>query len=170
MLTGFRESLRRVGYMIWFIWAMPGDRALGGSVTLLTVRNCHIWTLTFFFWLYFVSVITYKCDLFGLCIDSFWRIFLTFTVWIQISTILKTIWLQRSGHYIRDMEKGWRIGYCLTICSLITYVGGHTRSKGRSMVLRRFFSIQVVLCAVLLGCTVTCLRGFAALRIRPKGP
>jgi len=29
--------------------SLPGDRALGGSVTLLTIRNCHIWTLTLFF-------------------------------------------------------------------------------------------------------------------------
>ena len=138
--------------------SLPGDKALRGSVTLLTVRNCHFWTLTFIFLLYFLCVITYKCDLFGLCKDGFWRIFLAFSVLIQIPTILKTIWLQRSGRYRRVMEWGWRIAHCLIICSLMTYVGGRTKSTGKSRVLRRFSGIQAGWCALLLGCTVTCPR------------
>jgi len=56
------------------------------------------------------------------------------------------------------MERGWRITHCFILCSLMTLSGGRTKSTWRSRVLRRFSGIQVELCAVLLGCTVTCLR------------
>jgi len=119
-----------------------------------------MWTLTFIFLLYFSCVIIYKCDLFGLCRHGFWRIFLTFSVLIQTLTILKTIWLWRGGSYIMVMERGWRIAHCLIVFSLMTYVGGRTKSIRRSRVLRRFSSIQVGLCAKFVGCTGTCPRGF----------
>jgi len=139
---------------------LPGDRAIGGSVTLLTVRNLLMWTLTFIFLLYFLCVIIYKCDLFGLCRHGFWRIFLSFSVFIPTPTVLKTIRLWRGGRYIRVMEMRWRITHCFIVFSLMTYAGGHTKSTRRSRVLRRFSGIQAELCVVFVGCTVTCLRGF----------
>jgi len=64
-------------------------------------------------------------------------------------------WTLHKGH-----GEGVSIDHCLIICSLMTYDGGRTKSIGRSRVLRRFSGIQAGLCVVLLGCTVTCLRGF----------
>jgi len=119
-----------------------------------------MWTLTFIILLYFSCVITYRYDLFGLCRHGFWRIFLSFTVLIQILTTLKTIRWWGGGRYIRVMERGWHIAHCLIVFSLMTYVGGRTKSTGRSRHLRRFFCIQAGLCAVFIGCTFTCLRGF----------
>jgi len=118
-----------------------------------------MWTLTFIFLLYFSCVQIYKCDFFGLCMHGFWRIFLAFSVLIPTPTILKTIWLRRGGSYRRVMERGWRIAHCLIVFSLMTYVGGRTKSTGRSRVLRRFSGIQAGLCAVFVGCIVTCLKG-----------
>jgi len=110
--------------------------------------------------LYFSCVIIYKCDLFGLCRHGFWRIFLSFSVLIPTPTILKTIWLRRGGSYRRVMERGWRITHCLIVFNLMTYARGRMKSTWRSRVLRRFSGIQAGLCAVLVGCTVTYLRGF----------
>ena len=56
------------------------------------------------------------------------------------------------------MERVRRIGHCLIVFTLMTYAGGRTKSIERSKLLRRFVGIQDGLCAVLLRCTVTCMR------------
>nr|ABN06169.1 hypothetical protein MtrDRAFT_AC151521g43v2 [Medicago truncatula] len=58
------------------------------------------------------------------------------------------------------MERGSHIGHCLIVYSLMTYAGGRTKSTGRSRIFRRFYGIQAGLCAVFVGCTVTCPIGF----------
>jgi len=62
-------------------------------------------------------------------------------------------WTLQKGHGER-----WCIAHCSIVFSLMTLPGGRTKSLGRSKVLRRFSGIQTGLCAVLLGCIVTCLR------------
>jgi len=57
-------------------------------------------------------------------------------------------------------EKGSRIGHCLIVLRLMTYAGGRTKSTWTSKLSRRYFGIQAGLCAVIVGCTVTCPRGF----------
>jgi len=147
--------IRRVSWGL-FSWRQSswGKRDTAHCKKLINVN------LNFYFLLYFSCVIIYKCDLFGLCRHGFWRIFLSFTVLIQTLTILKTIRLRRGGSYRRVMERGWRIAHCLIVFSLMTYAGGRTKSTGRCRVSRRFSAIQVGLCAVFVGCTVTCPRGF----------
>jgi hypothetical protein len=40
------------------------------------------------------------------------------------------------------------------------YAEGRTNGTGRSRLSRRYSGIQAGLCAVIVGCTVTCLRGY----------
>jgi hypothetical protein len=71
--------------------SLSNGKALGGSTTLLMVINCvTLLNLNIFFCFSFL-VITYKCDLFGLCRDGFWRIFLIFSVLMIIQNISQTI-------------------------------------------------------------------------------
>jgi hypothetical protein len=148
----------------------PGDRQLGGSVTLLTVRkfkfkfyffvNFNFFLLTIIFLLYFPCVIIYKCDLYGLCRHGFWRTFLSFMLLIQTPTMLRTYRLWRGGRFRRVMERGSRIGHCLIVLRLMTYVGGRTKGTGSSRLSRRYSGIQAGLCAVIVWCTVTFPRGY----------
>jgi len=140
---------------------LPGDRALGGSLTLLSVRKFIFYSfVNFYFFLYFSCVIIYKCDLFGLCRHGFWRTFLSFMLLIQTPTMLKTYRLRQGGSFRRVMERGSCIGYCLIILHLMTYARGRTKSTETSRLSRRYSGIQGGLCAVIVRCTVTCPRGF----------
>jgi len=84
--------------------SLSRGKVLGGSIALLIVINCHFCLNIFF--LFFSCVINYKCNLFGLCRDGFWRIFLAFSVLIQIPTICKTICLRKNRRYKGVMERG----------------------------------------------------------------